>query len=101
MKFGLKNEVITKINLVFESYSQVEQVIIYGSRAKGNFKNGSDIDLTLIGNKLNSTILSNINEDVDNLDTPYMFDISIFHKLNSPSLEEHITRIGQVFYKKA
>ena len=101
MKFGLKEETIDKINSVFSKYPEVEEVIIYGSRAKGNYREGSDIDITLKGKDLTDTIFSKINWEIEDLNTPYLFDISIFGKLNSPDLEEHITRAGQLFYKKA
>ena len=100
MQFGLKQTTIDKINSVFEKNPEVEQVIIYGSRAKGNYRNGSDIDITLKGEKLTYDILSKIMGEIDDLDTPYLFDISIFDKLDSPGLEEHINRVGQIFYKK-
>ena len=100
MQFGLKQTTINKINSVFEKNPEVEQVIIYGSRAKGNYRNGSDIDITLKGEKLTYNILSKIIGEIDDLDTPYLFDISIFDKLDSPGLEEHINRVGQIFYKK-
>ena len=97
--FGLTKETISKINSVFEKHPEVEQVEIYGSHAKGNFRTGSDIDLTLKGEKLSHEILNRINSEIDDLNTPYLFDISIFDKLNAPSLEEHIQRIGKVFYQ--
>ncbi|MGI4804075.1 MAG: nucleotidyltransferase domain-containing protein [Janthinobacterium lividum] len=100
MKFGLKPETIEKINSVFIKHPEVEEVIIYGSRAKGNYRNGSDIDITLKGESLIDSILSKVSWDIDDLNTPYLFDISIFSKLNSPDLEEHINRVGKVFYQK-
>lgn len=100
MKFGLKPATIDKINSVFIKYPEVEQVIIYGSRSKGNYRNGSDIDITLKGKHLTDQIRSKISWDIDDLNTPYLFDISIFDQLNSPDLEEHIERVGQVFYSK-
>lgn len=100
MKFGLNEETILKINSVFKRYPEVEEVVIYGSRAKGNYREGSDIDITLKGKKLTSNIYSKIGIEIDDLNTPYMFDISIFDKLNSPDLVNHINRVGQVFYKK-
>ena len=99
MEFGLNQETIDKINSVFEKHSEIEKVIIYGSRAKGNYKSGSDIDFTLIGNDLND-LVETLDSEIDDLNTPYLFDISIFGKLNSPSLKEHINRVGKVFYKK-
>jgi uncharacterized protein len=100
MQFGLKQTTIDKINSVFEKNPAVDQVIIYGSRAKGNYRNGSDIDISLKGENLSNDVLSKVIGEIDDLDTPYMFDISIFDKLNAPSLEEHINRVGQVFYQK-
>lgn len=100
MRFGLKEEIIAKINSVFEKYPKVEQVIIYGSRAKDTFCTGSDIDITLKGKQLNDTILSKVYWDIDDLNTPYLVDISNFDKIDSTALEEHIKRVGRVFYSK-
>lgn len=100
MMFGLEDNVIAAINSVFEKIPEVEEVIIYGSRAKGNYRTGSDIDLTLIGNGLDYAILTKINIEIEQLHLPYLFDISIFHKIKSTDLIEHINRVGQVFYKK-
>jgi len=100
MKFGLEDNVITAINSVFEKFSEVEEAIIYGSRAKGNHRVGSDIDLTLIGKDLDYSILTKINIEIEELNLPYLFDISIFHKIKSNDLIEHINRVGQVFYEK-
>lgn len=98
--FGLKENTIKKINSIFEKHEEIEKVVIYGSRAKGNYRNGSDIDLTLFGNDLKYNLIGEISAEIDDLDTPYLFDISIFQLLNSPSLEEHINRVGKIFYKK-
>lgn len=100
MKFGLAEDLILKINLIFAKYPSIEEVVIYGSRAKGNYRPGSDIDITLKGPQIEGSILSKIEEEIDDLNSPYLFDISIFNKLKSPDLESHIQRIGQVFYKK-
>jgi len=100
MRFGLTQETINKINTVFEKYPDIEEVIIFGSRAKGTHREGSDIDFTLKGDNLTETIKSRISLEIDELNTPYLFDISLFRNLNSPDLEEHINRVGKVFYKK-
>jgi len=100
MKFGLKEETIDKLNAIFEKYTEVTEVVIYGSRAKGNYREGSDIDLTLKGNNLTEEVISKILVQIDDLNTPFLFDISIFDKLNSPDLEEHISRVGKVFYSR-
>ena len=73
MKFGLKENIITDICNVFSRFSEIEKVVIYGSRAKGNYKNGSDIDLTLFGNKIKYSILSKIDLQLYELYLPYTF----------------------------
>jgi predicted nucleotidyltransferase len=82
MNFGLTDLTIQLITSVFLKHSEIEEVVIYGSRAKGNYREGSDIDLTLIGQGLSSDLLSTILQEIDDLNTPYLFDISIFSSLN-------------------
>ncbi len=67
MRYGLKENIIQKINSVFSSFPEINEVIIYGSRAKGNYKEGSDIDLTLNGYNLTLPILNKINMKLDDL----------------------------------
>jgi len=100
MKFGLKEDTIAKINSILVKFPQVEEAVLYGSRAKGNYKPGSDIDLTLKGENINYSLLSEISMQIDDLLLPYMFDLSVYHQLNSPDIIEHIDRVGQVFYSK-
>lgn len=97
--FGLKQQHIDLINACFAQYPQIEQVILYGSRAKGNYKNGSDIDLTIRGD-LDFRSLLKLENQLDDLLLPYKMDISLHHKINAPDLLEHIQRIGMVFYEK-
>ena len=87
-------------NSVFVKVPEVHEAIIYGSCAKGICRIGSDIDLTLKGKNLTSDILSKIINKIDELNTPYLFDISIFERLHAPDLDDHINRAGQIFYSK-
>ena len=98
MKFGLKEKVIEQINSIFAKYSQVKKAILYGSRAKGNYKNGSDIDITLVGKELNLKLMHKIELGIDDLLLPYSFDISIFHQISNPDFIEHINQVGIIFY---
>ncbi|MBW2568477.1 MAG: nucleotidyltransferase domain-containing protein [Deltaproteobacteria bacterium] len=99
MQYGLKNETVKKINTIFVKHKEVEEVTLYGSRAKGNYKPGSDIDLTLKGKQLNLKLLNKISLDLDDLLLPYTFDLSIYHHITAPDLIDHIKRVGKVFYK--
>ncbi|MCI0495848.1 nucleotidyltransferase domain-containing protein [candidate division KSB1 bacterium] len=101
MRFGLKNETIEKICAVFSRYPQIEKAVLYGSRAKGNHKNGSDIDLTLHGNAdLTMTVLYKIMEEIDDLLLPYTIDLSIFQDISDLDMVEHIKRVGVIFYAR-
>ena len=93
-KFGLTVFDIEKLVSVFNKYNQIEKVIVYGSRAKGNYKPGSDIDLTLVAPKLSLTELLKIENEIDDLLLPYKVDLSLLHQIDNPDLIEHIRRVG-------
>lgn len=99
MKYGLAQKTITAIDQIFTQYSNIEEVILYGSRAKGNFKPGSDIDLTLKGKGINLEQLNKINNDLDDLLFPYTFDISIYRQITNSDLLDHIQRVGKKLFR--
>ncbi|RME91799.1 MAG: nucleotidyltransferase domain-containing protein [Candidatus Hydrogenedentota bacterium] len=100
MKYGLSNETIGKIQQVLRQHPEVTHAILYGSRAKGNFKNGSDIDLTLLGENISRSILGKIIEELDDLLLPYKIDLSIFSQIQDKDVRDHIERVGILFYEK-
>lgn len=100
MMFGLKDQHSQKIRAIFSSYNQIEKVLVYGSRAIGNYRNNSDIDLSLIGNKIDFDILLKIENQLDDLLLPYEIDLSIYHKIENSDLIDHINRVGIIFYEK-
>lgn len=99
MLYGLKEKDIAAIHAVFAKQEAVEKAILYGSRAKGNYRNSSDIDLTLKGENLNLSLLFKIETQLDDLLLPYRIDLSIFHKIENKDLIEHIERVGIIFYE--
>ncbi len=101
MKYGLDNNVIEKILSVFSKFPTIQKVVLYGSRAKGNYKNGSDIDLCLFGKDLDLKLLYQIEEALDNLFLPYSFDLSIYSNLSNQDLIDHIDRVGIALYPKS
>lgn len=98
--FGLSERSTQAILDVFAKFPDVEQAIIYGSRAKGNYREGSDIDLTLKGENLTPEKLYRIQDALDEAPTPYLFDVSIYKNLTNPNLIDQINKIGKVFYQK-
>lgn len=101
MKYGLPDATLQQICAVLARYPQVQQAILYGSRAKGNYKRGSDIDLTLCGGAdLTLRVLYDIVDELDDLLLPYMIDLSIYAHVGDPDVLEQIRRVGITFYQK-
>ena len=100
LPFGLPLAAVEKIRTVFSFHSEVQKAVLYGSRAKGNFKTGSDIDLTMYGDDLSHSLLLKILDELDELLLPWMIDLSIFRQIDNASLREHIERVGMVFYER-
>ncbi|MDF3820826.1 nucleotidyltransferase domain-containing protein [Leptospira sp. 96542] len=87
--------------MCFFKYPEIEKVVLYGSRAKGNFKPGSDIDLTMLGDTFTTQLQMDVYDILDDLYLPYKIDLSIFSKIKNPNLIEHIEHVGITFYEKA
>ena len=101
MKYGLKESVVQQICGVLARYPQVDRAVLYGSRAKGNYKNGSDIDLSLCGvADLTLRVFYRIMDELDDLLLPYTIDLSICVNITDPDVLEHIQRAGVTFYEK-
>ncbi len=98
--FGISHESYLNLREIFAQYDSISAVIIYGSRAKGNYRTGSDIDLTLKGDGLDSTLINHIKDKIEALYLPYMFDISIFSTLDNAAFIANINRHGKIFYQK-
>lgn len=100
---GLKPEVIALILATFAHFSAIRRVILYGSRARGNYRPGSDIDLTFEAAEdhvIDLTLLLAIDQALDDLMLPYSFDLSVLKDIDNPALLGHIHRVGVVFYEK-
>ncbi len=100
MYYGLNTYTIKAIQGVLAAKEGVERAIIYGSRAKGNYRTGSDIDLVLVAPALGLRELLEIENQLDDLLLPYKIDISLRHQIENQELLEHIDRVGAVFYEK-
>jgi type I restriction enzyme S subunit len=98
MNHGLSDATMAKMMGVFARFPEVERVVLYGSRAKGTYKPGSDIDLALFGDDLTPRIRDKIDEALDDLLLPYTIDLSIFEELEHAKLREHIERVGVDLY---
>jgi uncharacterized protein len=97
---GLSKAQVTSIQGVFRSYPHIERATLYGSRAKGNYRPESDIDLSLHGSKLSYEELASIESDLDDLLLPHTIDLSLIQHIDNEQLLQHIDRVGRSFYIK-
>ena len=97
--FGLSQKSVEEINGCFAKYEGIDLVIVYGSRAKGNYKPGSDIDFAIKG-QLSISELLQLESELDDLLLPYTIDISLIDRINEPALINHIERVGKIFYNR-
>ena len=93
-QFGLAAQAIDQLCRVFQGYPEIERVLVYGSRAKGSYRPGSDIDLRLIAPAMRLETLLHIENRLDDLLLPWMIDLSLLHQIDNPDLVEHINRVG-------
>ena len=99
MRYGLTQHTLEQIINIFAKIPKIEEVILYGSRAMGNYREGSDVDLALKGENLDMNELLKLSAELDELDLPYHFDLLIFEKIKHRDLLDHICRVGQTIYK--
>lgn len=98
--YGLSDKEFDEMTAIFGKFKNLEKVILYGSRAKGNYKKFSDVDITLEGDNLTLTDLFQIQDLLYESDLPYMYDVSIFSSITNPDLIDHIRRRGVVIWER-
>lgn len=100
-KFGFRVSDLDSIIAILKQEPEVDEVILFGSRAKGNYKNGSDVDLAIKGSNLSHATIRNISYEL-NEETlmPYTFDVVNYHLIKNVNLTEHIDRMGISIYNK-
>lgn len=98
MEFGLKDKEIGALRDVLASVPEVEEAIIYGSRARGTNRISSDIDMTLKGSNLTYLQLALLDAKIDDLYLPYFVDLSLFSMIKDKDLLASIKRDGKVLY---
>ena len=96
--FGLSHEILQKFMEVFSKYSEIEKAILYGSRAKGNFSPGSDIDICIVAPKMPFSKYLLLIAELDELDIPEKVDLTKYELLDD-NIKSHIRRVGKEIYK--
>lgn len=100
-KFGLDEKIVEDIVNILKKYPEVESAKIFGSRARGNYRKASDIDIALFGDKLTSSINTKIFFEIDELYLPYKIDLINFNSIGSENtISDNILREGVEIYAK-
>jgi predicted nucleotidyltransferase len=97
--FGLSEKVLQLLQQYFLGREEILKVWVYGSRAMGRETPGSDIDLAII-TRSDRDISSSVQSDLDELPTPYLFDVIDYNRITHLPLQEHIDRVGKVFFQR-
>lgn len=98
--YGLTDRELALMDSYFFQIANLEKVILYGSRAKGNYKKFSDVDITLLGKEIGISDLFKLQDLLYESDLPYMYDVSLFKSLTNPDLIDHINRKGVVLWER-
>ena len=95
---GLQQSDLAIIVSVLQKHQEVAEAWLFGSRAKGNYKAGSDVDIALKGEHLTAEIISSISYQLnEETSLPYKFDILNYNSISNIDLKEHIDRVGMRF----
>lgn len=100
--FGLLEKDIDYITQAIKQFDEIDCAIIFGSRAMGNYKKGSDVDIALVGEKISKDVIAQLNELLnETYPLPYFFDIVNYSEISNIELKKHIDMLGIVIYKKS
>ncbi len=98
---GLSPEDMQDVCRAIEATPEIERVVLFGSRAKGTAKRGSDVDLALWGKSLDRSALLDLSVRLNQEGLlPYQFDLVDFQTIDNVALREHIERVGIVVYEQ-
>jgi len=98
--FGLNISDLNAIISVIKENNKITKIILFGSRAKGNFKNGSDIDLAIFSENLSFDDFLEIKVNLEELLLPYIIDLVDYNTITNEELKQHIQRVGKVIFQK-
>ena len=85
---------------ILRNFDQINEVFLFGSRAKGTNHERSDIDLAIKNSEIDRHYLGDLKMELDESDIPYKIDIQIFESIKNKDLRNHILRVGKLIYKK-
>ncbi|MGL5086334.1 MAG: nucleotidyltransferase domain-containing protein [Clostridium sp.] len=99
--FGLLDRDIEYIKKALKKFEEIEQAVIFGSRAMGNYKKGADIDIAIIGKDVTKKTIFELDDYLnEEYPLPYFFDILKYESISNEKLKKHIDTKGLILYSK-
>lgn len=85
--YGLLEKDMDYILKALKQFDEIDRAILYGSRAMGNYKKGSDVDIAIQGEKVTEKTIFELDDLLNEVyPLPYFFDIVHFEKLTNQNL---------------
>lgn len=100
VKYGLLESDINQIVSVLQLNRNITKIVLFGSRAKGTYHAGSDVDLALSGANLGLQDVLDLSIEIDKLSLPYMFDLILYNRIKETSLLDHLQRVGITLFER-
>jgi predicted nucleotidyltransferase len=100
LETGLSDQNANLLLEVFKKYDFIDEIILYGSRAKGNFTDRSDVDLVIVGKPKDRFDISKVINEIEETSFPYNIDLQLYSDIKNYQLLDHINRLGKTFYKR-
>ena len=101
MEHGLNERDIENIIRASEEFPEIEEVILFGSRAKKTHKKASDVDLAIRGKNISDKTIKRLSSKLnEELPLPYFIDIIHYETIQNHDLSDHINRVGKIIYSK-
>ena len=99
--YGLLDRDMRYIMEAVKKYSEIDEVVLFGSRAMGNYKTGSDVDIALLGEKVDRKIVRRLSDSLnEEYPLPYFFDVVCYKDIENEELKKHIDNIGKSIYRR-
>lgn len=95
---GLTEQQLTILRKACARYPEIEDVVIFGSRAKGNYKPGSDIDIAIKGAGVTRRTVASLRSDLEDTTLPFYVDVVAYDSITNPELKEHIDRVATALF---
>ena len=101
MRFGLTREDLDYLCKAFSALPEIEEVVVFGSRAMNTHTTGSDVDLAIKGKMLDPATIAHLHFILEeDLPLPYFFDVIDYSTIRNTNLKAHIDRFGELVYRK-